>query len=41
MLNLEGKSEKQGGNVSAVCGCALVSVQDLYLAEDDSIVAAL
>jgi len=37
------KEKKKGKNVcvAAVCGCALVSTQDLYLAKDDNIIAAL
>ena len=38
------KGKKKGGKnvcVGAVCGCALVSAQDLYLAKDDNIIAAL
>lgn len=35
--------KKKGENVcvGAVCGCALVSAQDLYLAKDDNTIAAL
>lgn len=49
-IKLKGKTKQQqhqqqkkrkNACVGAVCGCALVSVQDLYLAKDDSIIAAL
>lgn len=37
------KKKREGENVcvDAVCGCALVSAQVLYLAKDDNIIAAL